>query len=349
MNEYTLKDVADRIGGEATGTLTLKLHGVRASEEAEAGDLAVVFDGKSPERLKTSRASAFVVPAELKIEAVNVIRVADPRAAFVTLLRWFYPEPPRRSGTDPRATVSRSARLGAEVFVGPGAVVGDGAVLGDRVTLHANVCVDERCVVGDDSELFPGVTLYPDTRIGRRVRLHAGVVIGADGFGYLREASGVQTKIPQVGTVEIGDDVEIGANTTVDRATLGTTRIREGTKIDNLVQIGHNCTVGKHCCLVAQVGVSGSVEIGNFCVLAGQVGIGDHVKLADGVIVGAQSGVMRDLGPGRWIGYPAMPAEQALQAYLLLTKLPELRQRMLRLEKRVEELASRSQGPSVAG
>jgi UDP-3-O-[3-hydroxymyristoyl] glucosamine N-acyltransferase len=189
--------------------------------------------------------------------------------------------------------------------------------------------------------------MYPDTRVGRRVRLHAGVVIGADGFGYARDASGVQHKIPQVGTVEIGDDVEIGANTTVDRATLGTTRIREGTKIDNLVQIAHNCTVGKHCCLVAQVGVSGSVEIGNFCVLAGQVGVGDHVKLADGAMVGAQSGVMRDLGPGRWLGYPAIPAEQALQAYLLLTKLPDMRKRLIRLEKRLEELAGRTRDPSA--
>ena len=182
------------------------------------------------------------------------------------------------------------------------------------------------------------MTLYPGVRLGCRNRIHSGAVIGSDGFGYDRDAGGVQNKIPQVGTVEIGDDVEIGANITVDRATLGATRIGDGTKIDNLVQIGHNSTIGKHCCLIGQVGLSGSVTLGDYCVLAGQAGVADHVTLANNVIVGAQAGVHRDLGPGPWLGSPAIPADEAYRVYTALSRLPEMRRTLRVLEERLKEL-----------
>jgi UDP-3-O-[3-hydroxymyristoyl] glucosamine N-acyltransferase len=199
--------------------------------------------------------------------------------------------------------------------------------------------------VGDDSVLFPGVVLYPGVTVGRRVRIHAGSVIGSDGFGYERDAAGVQRKIPQIGTVEIDDDVEIGANSCVDRATIGATRIGAGTKVDNLVQIGHNTLVGEHCCVIGQAGLAGSVKVGRFSVLAGQAGIADHVTIAEGTVVGAQAGVPSDIGPGVWLGTPAILAKDARRVFPVLARLPELLNRLRELERKVGALEGREPQP----
>ena len=216
-------------------------------------------------------------------------------------------------------------------------VIAKDVAIGDNTRIHPNVCIGEGSCIGEETEIFPNVTIYPGTRIGNRVRVHGGTVIGSDGFGYMRLESGEQEKIPQVGSVEIEDDVEVGANCTIDRATLGATRILSGVKIDNQVQIGHNSEIGEHSIIVAQTGISGSVRMGDHCVLAGQVGISDHVELKPGTIVGAQSGVIRDIGPGRWVGYPAIPVIKALRAYHLLPELPGLRKEVRELKKRLSE------------
>ena len=238
------------------------------------------------------------------------------------------------------------AELGPDVCVAAGAYVAQGAVIGARVQIYPNVYVGDGVVIGDDSVIFPNVTLYAGTRIGARVRVHSGSVIGSDGFGYVQDESGAYRKIPQVGFVEIGDDVEIGANCAIERATLGVTRIGAGSKIDNLVQVGHNSEIGRHCCIVGQVGISGSVRVGDFGVLLGQVGIRDHVTLEERVVVGAQAGVMNDLKTGEWVGSPAVPAAQARKIFSLWRKLPEFRSQMRQLQKRcakLEELVERLQ------
>jgi UDP-3-O-[3-hydroxymyristoyl] glucosamine N-acyltransferase len=235
------------------------------------------------------------------------------------------------------------------VYVGAGATIEAGAVIGDRCEVQGNTFVGKGVVLGEACVLFPNVTLYPGVRVGRRVRIHSGTVVGSDGFGYDRDADGVQHKIPQVGTVEIGDDVEIGANCAIDRATMGSTRIGEGSKIDNLVQIGHNCQIGKHCCIIGLVGLSGSVTLGDYCVLAGQAGIADHVRLADRVVVGAQAGVHRDLSPGNWLGSPAIPAEEAYRVYTTLSRLPEMRKSLRVLEERLRRLEEQLGRPRDGG
>ena len=338
MATYSLGFIRELLQGELDGNPDLEVTGLKKLEDAREGEIAVCL--KPPVSRNGTRvaASALVAPSGLTLDHPNVIRVKDSRGALIALLELFYPENGRRYGVDPRACVSPLAVLATSVFIGPGAVVEAGARLDPRVQVHANAYVGEGVLVGEGSILFPGVVLYKGVSVGRKVRIHSNTVVGSDGFGYAVDEAGVFRKIPQKGGVEIGDDAEIGANCAIDRATLGMTRIASGTKIDNLVQIGHNVEIGRDCCIVAQVGVSGSVTIGNQCMLAGQVGVSDHVKLADKVLVGAKSGVMRDLEAGEYIGYPALPAREARRAYPLIARLPELRREVRDLERRLAEL-----------
>lgn len=341
-----LQTLAERLGGRVVGDPRARVRGITDADEAGPEDISVVFGPRAAERARRSSAGALVAGAGIGPLPVPLIEVSDPRRALIELLHWFHPPQCSLGDVHPRAVVAPGARLGQGVSVGPGAVIGERAVLEEGVRVHAHVVVGEDCRVGRDTEIFPQVTLYPGTWIGRRVRIHAGTVIGSDGFGYLAAEDGTRVKIPQVGRVEIGDDVEIGANCTIDRASLGTTRILTGTKIDNLVQVGHNCRIGQHCVLVAQVGISGSVVIGDHCTLAGQVGVGDHVTLADRTVVGGQSGVVRDLASGRYLGYPAMESTQALRTYYLLPRLPEIYRELKTLKARLEML---DLGPDNSG
>jgi UDP-3-O-[3-hydroxymyristoyl] glucosamine N-acyltransferase len=237
--------------------------------------------------------------------------------------------------------VAASARVDPSASVGPLAVVDERAVIGPGVRLHAHVYVGPDVQIGEDSTLYPHVTLRESVRVGRRVVIHAGAVLGADGFGFAFDGA-EHRKVPQVGGVLIEDDVEIGANTTIDRATFGDTIVRRGTKIDNLVQIGHNVEIGEHSLLVAQVGVSGSSRLGRGVVLAGQVGVADHVTLGDGVVAGAQAGIPSSIEAGtRVLGTPARPAAQAKRIIVVEARLPELLQRVRALEQRLEKLAAR--------
>ena len=343
MRGYSLETISENVHGRLYGEPELVVNRIMTVDEAGHGDLAVVFDSKIAAGIEGSRASAFVVPMKIPDIKRNIIRVSNPRLALIQLLNLFHPRPEREPVIHERAVVSPRAKLSPGVSVGAGALIEADVEIGAGAWIHPNVCLGEGSIIGDQTEIFPNVTIYPGTRIGRRVRIHAGTVIGSDGFGYVNLESGEQGKIPQVGYVEIEDDVEIGANCTIDRATLGATRILSGTKIDNLVQVGHNSEIGKHSILAGQVGLSGSVRIGNHCVLAGQVGVGDHVQIKDGTMVGGQSGVVRDVGPGRWVGYPAIPVIKALRAQHLFVELPALRRLVRDLERRLTELEGREQ------
>ncbi|MBI4514242.1 MAG: UDP-3-O-(3-hydroxymyristoyl)glucosamine N-acyltransferase [Deltaproteobacteria bacterium] len=345
MRHFTLAEIADRLGGwVADGEPTLPIFGVKPPEEAGAGDITLATTRAHVVALERTGAAAALAPAGLVIRRPTV-RVREPRLAFARLLELFYCADTRAvSGVDPRAFVAPGARLGREVNIAAGAYVGDGAEIGDRVDLYPAVYVGDGARVGDDSILFANVAVYPGTVIGKRARIHSGAVLGSDGFGYAPGPSGEYYKVPQVGRVELGDDVEIGANTTVDRATLTATRIGSGTKIDNLVQIGHNVSVGNHVCIIAQSGVAGSVRIGDRAVLAAAAGLIDHITIGEGAQVAARAGVTKDVPAGTSVaGTPAIALSDALRAYSLIGQLPEYRRRLKELEERCARLEAELQ------
>jgi UDP-3-O-[3-hydroxymyristoyl] glucosamine N-acyltransferase len=251
------------------------------------------------------------------------------------VLPLFFPEPAFPAGIHSSAIVSSSARIHPSAHIGPYCVLAENVCIGARSVLRGTNHIGANCLLGDEVHLFPNVTLYADTDVGDRVRIHSGSVIGADGFGYVFDA-GVHRKVPQIGKVILGDDVEIGANVTIDRGALGATIIGKGTKIDNLVQIAHNVVVGENCLIVSQAGVAGSSKLGNYVVLAGQVGIAGHLTIGNRVTVGAQSGVMHNIPDGQtWLWTPAQPDKQAKRQMLALNKLPELLRRVRALEKKL--------------
>jgi UDP-3-O-[3-hydroxymyristoyl] glucosamine N-acyltransferase len=332
-----LKELAELVGGNVIGDGEAEVSGVAAIEEAGPGDITFVVNPKFHSMLDQTRASAIIMREPVSTEK-PLLLVPNPYLAFAKLLALFYQKPYHPGGIDPNASVSPTARLGSEITLSPFAYVGDRAQIGDRVRLYPGVYVGEDSSVGDDSILYPGVSVYPGTIIGKRVILHAGAVIGADGFGYVKEGE-KNVKIPQMGRVEIGDDVEIGANATVDRATLGKTIVESGVKIDNLVMVAHNVIVGQDSILVAQVGIAGSTRIGKNVTLAGQVGVTDHVNIGDNVRVGAQSGVAFDLAPNQaYTGSPAIAHRDALRAAMLVPKLPEMKRTLEEVKRRLEKI-----------
>jgi UDP-3-O-[3-hydroxymyristoyl] glucosamine N-acyltransferase len=333
----TARRIAELTGGELIGAADAVVRRVAPIEWA--GDGAVTFLGSSryAPHLTECHASVVLITRALVDTAGRVaarVVVKNPQEALLSLLPHLYPPRPRRPGIDPTVRIGRGATIGEGVEFGPYVVIGAGAVIGDRVTLGAHVVVGDGVEIGDDSQLFPQVTCYPGTSLGKRVIVHAGARLGSDGFGYVY-AHGAHQKIPHVGRCIVEDDVEIGANTTVDRGSIDNTVIGAGTKIDNLVQIAHNVRVGRLCLIMAQVGIAGSCEIGDGCILAGQVGISGHHSIGAGARLAAQAGVFGDVPAGEtWSGYPARPHREALRAQAALFKLPG----MLRtLEKLREE------------
>jgi UDP-3-O-[3-hydroxymyristoyl] glucosamine N-acyltransferase len=328
----TLRELAELVQGQVHGDGDVPISAARPLADAGPGDITFVEDAQHAGRLQTCRAAAAVVPAAVTPD-LPAIRVADPLTAFVAIVRRLHGRPePQPHGLDPLAAVHPTARLGQGCSLYPFAVVGEGSVLGARCRIHSGAVVGRNCRLGDDVVLYPNAVLYDDTVLGDRVIVHANAVLGADGFGY-RHQQGRHAKVPQLGHVEVGDDVEVGACTTIDRGTFGATRVGEGTKIDNLVQIGHNCRIGRHNLLVSQMGIAGSSSTGDYVVIAGQVGIVDHVHVGDGAVVGAKAGVTKDVPPRQvWLGIPAMPERETKRIVLSLEKLPEMR-RDLRLVK----------------
>jgi UDP-3-O-[3-hydroxymyristoyl] glucosamine N-acyltransferase len=331
----TLRQLAELVHGKLSGDPEFVVHAARPLGEAQPGDITFIEDDKHAHHLDQCRASAVVVPAGLPVPAgLAALRVEDPLAAFVTIVRQLHGrEEPPPSGIDPRAVVHPGARIGPDPTIHPLAVVGDGTVIGARCRIHSSAVIGRHCRLGDDVVLYPNAVLYDGCILGNRVTIHANAVIGADGFGY-RFHEGRHVKVPQLGHVEIGDDVEIGACTTVDRGTFQATRVGDGTKIDNLVQVGHNCHIGKHNLLVSQMGIAGSSSTGDYVVIAGQVGIADHIQIGDRVQIGAKAGVMKDVPSGqRMLGTPATPEREQKRIVMSLQKLPELRRELRRLKQ----------------
>jgi len=334
---FTVADIARELQGEVRGDGSVVLTGFAPADRARAGDLTFAENETFFQRADASAASAVLVSGEFTSQRKSLIRVSNARIAFAKVLPLFFPEPAFAPGVHPSAVIAVTAKIDPSAHIGPFCTVGEQTRIGARTVLQGGNHVGPGCQFGDDVMLFPNVTIYSRSQLGNRVRIHSGTVIGADGFGYVLDG-GVHCKIPQVGNVIIGDDVEIGANVTVDRGTLGSTIISKGTKIDNLVQIAHNVVIGEHSLLVAQVGIAGSSKLGNYAVLGGQVGIAGHLKLGNQVTVAAQSGVMRDMKDGEKVfGYPAMEDRQAKRQMIALQQLPELIRRVRELEKKLKD------------
>jgi len=340
MRQFTLGTIADHIGGVIErGDAALTISDVRPIDHARAGDIVVAGKRRDVRLLEQTAASAGVVGEGIESPRKPVIRVPDPRLALARLLELFYAQPRVVTGIDPRAIVAAETRIGRDVNIAGGAYVARGVELGDRVDIYPGAYLGDGVRVGDDSVLFANVAVYPGTVIGKRVRVHSGAVIGSDGFGFTPGPSGEWYKIPQVGGVEIGDDVEIGANTSIDRATMMVTRIGRGTKIDNLVQIAHNVETGEHVCIVAQSGVAGSARIGDRAILAAGAGVLDHVTVGADARVGSRASAHRDVPAGETvIGTPAIPGATFVKAYTLIPHLPEYRRKLKELEKRCARL-----------
>jgi len=332
----TVGQLAALVRGEVCGDGDLVIQGARGLSEAGPGDITFAENDRFLSQLHACRASAAVVGPAVAVNGLTVIRVAEPLVAFVAIVRHLQGKadlPPH--GIDPRACVDATARIGPAASILPFASVGAGTVIGARCRIYNGAVVGRNCRLGDDVTLYPNAVLYEDCVLGHRVIVHANAVLGADGFGY-RLQGGRHVKVPQVGYVEVGDDVEVGAGTTIDRATFGVTRVGAGTKIDNLVQVGHNCRIGRHNLLVSQVGVAGSCTTGDYVVIAGQAGLADHVSVGDGVIIGAKAGVTKDIAAGeRVLGAPATSERDQKRILMSLEKLPDMRRDLRRVKRQL--------------
>ncbi|MDH7480778.1 MAG: UDP-3-O-(3-hydroxymyristoyl)glucosamine N-acyltransferase [Armatimonadota bacterium] len=342
MVTKTLKELAELVGGEASGDLNTIITGAADISDAVEGDIVFAESPKLMVEAEKSAASAIITSFGIPGDSKPVIRVQNPRYAFARVLEAFSPVAEREIGIHPSAYVGQNVTIGERVSVGFNAYIGNDVVLGNDVTIRPFAYVGNSVNIGDGCTIHPFVSIYDGVTIGNRVIIHSGSVIGADGFGYTRVGD-THYKIPQIGTVIICDDVEIGANVTIDRARTGKTEIGRGTKIDNLVQIGHNCSIGENCIIVAQVGLSGSITVGNRVILAGQAGLKDHITIGDDAIICARSGVIGDIPPGAFVsGYPARSHKEQLRIAAATQKLPELAKLVQELEKRIKALEEQS-------
>lgn len=337
---YHVAEIARLVGGTMTGNAALVLSDVNSLELAKPDELSFISSPKHFKEAERSRAGCVIAPPGFISTTKTVITTDRPKVAFVKMMWLFHPDQAAAPGSHPTAVVDPTATIGKDVSIGPLATVGRNAKIGDRVRIGPSVMIGEGVSIGLEARLYPNVALYHGVVIGARVIVHAGTVIGADGFGFVFE-EGRHLKVPQLGNVVIEDDVEIGANCTIDRATFGSTIIRRGTKTDNLVHIAHNVSVGEHSLLVAQVGVAGSSKIGSYVTLAGQVGVADNAMIGDRVTVAGQSGVVsgQKIDPNQTVwGLPARPIEETKEELAALMLLPKLRERIHQLEARLEIL-----------
>ena len=342
MVTLTTSELAARLDAELEGDASAPVTGVADLKAARAGQVSFAGHPKYLPAVAASGATAVIVPKAAQVEAPRpaLLRVADADAAFAAACALFAPEPviqPR--GVHPQAWVSPEAKLGAEVSVGAFAVVEAGADIGDGTTLYPQTYVGHGAKLGRDCLLYPLASIRERCVLGDRVILHNGAVIGSDGFGYTVDAQGVRTKIPQTGIVVLEDDVEIGANATIDRARFGETRVGKGTKVDNLVQIAHNCVIGDHSVLCSQVGLAGTTTLGRHVICAGQAGLAGHLTIGDGAVIGAQAGVPKDLPGGQmYLGAPAVPRLEFGKSLAHVASLPKLKDKLKELEKRLARL-----------
>lgn len=331
---FTAAEIAKHLQGEVLGDSSVVLNTFAPADRAQPGDLTFAENAEYFARVEQSAASAVIVDGNFTSQKI-LIRVPNARIGFAKALALFFPEPAFAAGVHPSAVIAASAQVDPTAHVGPHCVVGERVRIGARSVLQGGNHIGAGCQLGEDVNLFPNVTVYTRSEIGNRVRIHAGTVIGSDGFGYVQD-EGVHRKVPQIGNVIIRDDVEIGSNVSIDRGALGPTVIGKGTKIDNLVQIAHNVVIGDGCLVISQVGIAGSTKIGSYVILAGQVGLAGHLKIGNRVTIAAQAGVMNDIPDGeKWLGSPAQPDRQAKRQMIAITHLPDLLKRVAQLEKKL--------------
>jgi UDP-3-O-[3-hydroxymyristoyl] glucosamine N-acyltransferase len=337
-----LIDLAERLQCRLEGDGSVEITGVAGIEDAEAGAITFFANPRYLPALRRTRASAVILGCDAPAAPCAMLRTTHPYVAFADALAMLRPVPRPSPGVDPHAVVAADAALGPEVSIGALVSIAPGAVIGARVVIHPLVAIGEDAVVGDDCEIHSHVAIRERVVLGARVVVQNGAVIGADGFGFARRPDGTHRKIPQVGTVVVGDDVEIGANTTIDRPAVGETRIGPGTKIDNLVQVAHGVTLGRDVLLAAQVGIAGSSTLEDHVALGGQVGVAGHITLGRGTRATAQTGIPNDVDAGALVsGYPAIENREWLKASAVFRKLPEMRRTIAALERRLAELEAR--------
>ena len=340
-----VRELAEWLGATFEGDGERELNRAAPLEAAGAGDLAFVGSRKAAREAEASAAGCLIVPADFpNAGGRTVIHAAEPRTAFAQAVRRLHPAPPSEPGIHPSAQVAETAVIGTDVAIGPHASIGQDTRIGARCRVGAGCAIGNRVTIGEDSVLYANVTLYDDVDIGARAILHSGSVIGADGFGFVLAGDHYE-KFPQIGRVSIGDDVEIGANSCVDRAALGVTWIGNGTKLDNMVHVAHNCRIGRHVVVAAQTGFSGGVVVGDYAIIGGQVGIGDKARIESHAVLGSGCGVLTSkivhAGEVVW-GTPARPLREHLEQLACLSRLPEVRKELDDLRRRLAELEARA-------
>lgn len=338
--DKSVGEIAALVGGVVVGDSTRRITGVNGIKQAKTGDLSFVGAPRYLAWLDNTEASAVLVTSSVSSGPTTLIQVNNPYMAFVQVLREFADETAHRhpTGIHETAVIGNNVRLGKDVAIDAFVRIADDCVIGDGVTLYAGVYVGYGCSIGNQTVVYPNVTIRDGVEVGSRCVLHAGLVLGSDGFGFA-PVNGAWFKVPQVGTVRIGDDVEIGTNSAVDRATFGTTVVGTGTKIDNLVQIGHNVEIGEHCVISGMSGIAGSTVIGNRVMIAAQVGVADHLEIGDGAVVAGRSGVATHVKPGQTVsGFPAVEHKTEMRILAGIRRVPDLLHRVRELEQRVHQM-----------
>lgn len=344
--EFDVATIAGFLKGDVEGDPGVKVNTIAKIEEGHPGALSFLANPKYEHYIYTTKSSVVLVNRDFvpssKVEAV-LIRVENAYESFASLLRLVDQARPRKIGIHPAAVIEPTAVIGKDVYIGPYAYIGENAIIGDGCSLYPHVYIGENSTIGKNSTLNHRVTVYHECRIGEGCIIHAGSVIGSDGFGFAPQSESEYMKIPQLGNVVLEDNVEIGANVTIDRATMGSTIIRKGVKLDNLIQIGHNVEVGENTVMAAQTGISGSTKVGKNCMFGGQVGLAGHLKIANGSKIGAQAGILGDVREenSAIIGSPAIPIKDYMRSSVLFRKLPELNSAVNRLVKDVEALKNK--------
>ena len=340
--EFTAKQIADMIGGRVEGNDNVTINSFAKIEEGKPGAISFLSNPKYTHYLYETQSSVVLINEDVELEqpvAATLIRVKNAYESVAKLLQVYESMKPRKSGVEPQAYISEKASIGKDCYIGAFAYIGDDAVIGDGTQIYPHTVIGQGVKIGQRCTLYPNVTIYQGCQLGNNVTIHAGSVIGADGFGFAPSAEGYD-KIPQIGIVVIEDDVEIGANTCVDRSTMGQTVIRRGVKLDNLIQVAHNCEIGENTVMSAQVGMEGSTKIGSWCMVGGQAGFSGHIHVADKTFVGAQCGVISDTkGNGeKLIGSPAMDTKVFFKAKALYAKLPDMYRQIAALQREIDEL-----------
>lgn len=342
--EFTAKQIAEFLGGTVDGNENATVHTFAKIEEGVPGALSFLSNIKYTNYLYSTKSSVVLVNKDFKAEqpvSATLVRVDNAYESLAKLMSLYASMKPGRNGISSLASVSDKASIGQNVYIGPFSVIEDGAVIGDNTQIYPHVIVGEGVTIGAECILYPHVTIYYGCKVGNRCILHAGSVIGADGFGFAPTPDGYN-KIPQIGIVELEDDVEIGANTCIDRSTMGRTIVRKGVKLDNLIQIAHNVEIGENTVMSAQTGIAGSSKVGAWCMIGGQVGISGHLNVGNKVNIGAQSGIISNTADGESImGYPAIGYRNFLRSSLIFKDLPELSKTIRQLEMEIQELKAK--------